>query len=534
MADTYKTPSDALGDPDFQQSKPETQRDILRKLDKAGWGTKPDQEIDAFIKKVQPSWQRDAQQAATVAQEQQVQPPSSDKMTTFSKIVKPITSAVGQGMEALTQPLVPLARMLNGEGIVDAYSPESHMSIGHGGRAAQTRETAAAGVVPQTPWQAGAMASQMIPGVGAMGAAGRVAGAAAGAGALQGLLGEKGLAEGGGIEDAQKEALLGGAKGAGTQVVGNILGKLAGGAYRAPFTGRGERIANADAQNVLKTAESISPAFKGAGKNTSEAGTFIKGTPSVENAAGANMDKTLTALESGLLASTGKPYVSSALLTDAYKDILKSQMAKKLVHQDTMAGLRPNANGEFLPSQARDILKILREQMALNPDAAGHRNQEVLNRIVQQIEGGIPAAYKGLFTKSQGDYAKAMGLQEMLAQAFAPSGTGFKFSMKDLQTALASAPKLAEQLGPDNLAKLLRTASRGLSDKPGFVDKAAGNVSVPYPTVTGATVAALRNMLTRGKYIGQLPGTVPNAARAGLGVAATGAASAANRAQRED
>jgi hypothetical protein len=150
-----------------------------------------------------------------------------------------------------------------------------------------------------------------------------------------------------------------------------------------------------------------------------------------------------------------------------------------------------------------------------------------MDDLVAAIEKSLPPTAQGMFSGARGDYARAKGLQELLAPAYT-AGKGYAFDIRKLQQALSEDPSLLNRLGKNELEKLFEAATRGASKGPGWADKARGNVSIPYPSQQGAMVAALRNMMTKGRHVGELPGTLPQGAKAGLGIAATAATSSRN------
>ena len=534
----YKDPQEAFADPDFRQSKPETQRWALKTMDPKGWGTKNDQEIDAFLTRMKPNWERENKQNQVTTQQMAQLPPQgpppeevkkAEKKTMWQSAVAPVTELVGRGMEELTKPLVPLSRMLKGESNpLEGYAAGDFQ--GAGGKAASTRQTAAAGVVPQSPWQAGAMGAQFIPGVGAAGAVPRIAASAVGAGGLQALFGEKGVVEGGNLQDVAQEGAQGVLKGAATQTAGEGLRKLVSAGNRvAP--GATRRAGEADTREVMGAVRQISPELQ-PGKGMQGAGAYFTGSKGAKMDASAAFKQRLQTLEGELNAQQGHPFINTPELVQAYRQILKS-VGKDPVLGPQMSALAPSPQG-FLPEQAAKIVSLTGQRLGANQTGLGHMKDEAMDQLVASIERSLPPTAQGMLSGARGDYAKASGLQELLAPAFKP-GKGYQIDMRELQKTLSTDPDFLNRLGKSQLEALFQAVTRGASKGPGFADIPAGNFNVPYPSTQGAMVAALRNLVNRGKLVGKHPLSMGPGFGSGAGVATTAATSVANRArQRED
>lgn len=484
-------------------------------------------------------------QQQQVAVQQEVVPQmqmQQQKKTMWEQAVAPLTNAVGMGMEAATTPAVGLQRMMNGEGAGAAMGRDTWNSVGHGGDAATSRQQAGAGVVPQSPWQAGAMGAQFIPGLNAVGAATklgpaltRVGASAIGAGGLQGLLGSKGLLEGGTNAEAAGEAAWGAVKGGGTQLAGEAVGKLAGGANRVA-RGRSNVIASGDANRVQKAVGEIAPEFKGAGKGAAELGSYYKGTMGAKNSIDKEFKQGIDRLEQALVREQGHPYIRSNLLMDTYKKLVKANKGEPLM-EPALSRIRPQSGG-FLPGDVAEIIGMARQNLKINPTAMGHAKQEGMDALIAEVEGAIPAGARGMLTATRGGMAKASALHEMIRPAF-KSGQkkGYDFDINKLQEALNDNPELINRLSKSQLEQMFMAATRNASKGPGLADKAASSASasMPYhPTFLAGLFAGARNMARRGKHVGDLPGTVPQGAKAGLGVAATAASSVKSRRDKED
>lgn len=518
---------EVLKHPDFwgAETTDEDRKYVLNKVPEFKANYNPAQ-ADIFLKnqrKVYDDNQRREQEAAqkrTMGVDQlRAQSAPTPPQTMWQKAVAPVTAAVGRGVEELTKPLVPLARMIGGESpsaALEGYAEGGFQ--GAGGKAKESRNQAAGAIVPQTPWQAGAIGAQFVPGVGAAGAMGRVAGSMVGAGALQGLLGEKGVVEGGSASDVAREAAGGLLKGGATQAAGEVAGKALGGAYRMPFTGRKARIANADSAAVQKAVGEVAPEFAGAGKNAAEAGAFFKGTHGATEAASGAFKGKLSALEAELNQVQGHPYINTPELVQAYRQVLKS-VGKDPVLGPQMSALAPSPQG-FLPEQAAKIVSLTGQRLGANTTGLGHLKDQAMDDLVAAIERSLPQSAQGMLSAARGGYARAMGLQELLAPTYT-AGKGYAFDIRKLQQALSEDPSLLNRLGKSELEKLFAAATRGASKGPGWADKPQGNISIPYPSQQGAMVAALRNLMTSGRHIGELPGTLSQGLKQLLGMGAT-------------
>lgn len=530
--------NDVLKDPDFwgDQTTDEDRKTVLSHVDKkfSSMGT---DEKDRFLANLAATRQRQQKMDAEAheARAQEVMPKIQNqeaKKTAFEQFVAPATNAVGAGIEAATSPLVGLARMIKGEGAGAAFGPET-FTASH----PETANQVASGIVPQSPWQAGAMAAQFIPGIGAASraarlapAVGRVAASGIGAAGLQGLLGTEGLLEGN--TNPVGEAVSGGLKGAATQAAGEQVGKLLGGANRA-IRGRNTVISKGDVARVQGTVGGIVPEFAAAGKGPQQVGTFYTGGQGAEQAAGGAFKKGMDALEQKLVQETGQPYIDTPGLRNTYTQLARAVKNEPLLVPQ-IAKLSPGPGG-FLPSQAAEIVALARQHMNINPTAMGKVKQTGMDELVQEIEQALPRGAKGMFSSVRDAFAKAKGIQELMSPAFRPGKKGYQFDIARLQKDLSENPDLANRFAPGELEKLISAATRGASTKPGFMDIPAGkNTSVPYPSKQGVMVASLRNLLSTGRHIGELPGTLPKGAKAGLGVAATATAGQKKRKQEED
>lgn len=519
--------NDVLQDPDFWG--PETTDDdrkwTLGKVDKK-FGAYGPAEQDRFLKNLAKTRSEQQQKEAKEheAKAQVVLPKVENQQTMYELVVAPITAAVGLGLEQVGNVGVPLARMLQGEGLAESLNPRGIVeTMGAGGKAAEARKQAAGAVVPQTPWQAGAMGVQLIPGMGSVGTMGRIGASAGAAGALQGLLGKTGLVEGGTPGQAAGEAVSGALKGGATQAAGEVVGKALGGVQRIPGTGRSKRISEADYSRVQKTVGEIAPEYAGAGRKAAEGGVFYKGTHGAKEAAEQAFGGKLAQLEAELVKTQGHPYVNAPELVDAYKKL--AALAKRepgLGKQ--IADLAPNGNLGFLPQQAAKIISLTGERLGGGQTGLGHLKNAAMDDLVAAVEAALPAG-QGILTAARSGFARSRGLEELMAPAF-KAKKGYGFDIRKLQEALSENPDLINRLGEPELKKLLAAATRGASTKPGFADVTLGqNVSIPYPSWQGAAVAALRNLLTKSKHVGELPGTAPQWLKQLLGVATTGAVS---------
>lgn len=531
--------NDVVKDPDFwgDQTSDADRKWTLSQVDKkfAGYG---EAEQDRFIKNLNDNRQRNQQMQDKQHEERaaQVLPKiqeSQQKKTMWEQAVAPLTQAVGRGVEVATEPLVGLSRMMNGEGASAAFGPET-FSASH----PPTANQVASNVVPQSPWQAGAMGAQFIPGLGAAGsaarlgpAATRVGAAALGGGALQGLLGSEGLLEGN--TNAVGEALTGAAKGGATQAAGEGIGKLLGGATRIPGTGRAARIERGDSRNIQKAIGDIAPELAGQGKSVAKAGEFFTGTQGAKQAAGGAYEQGINKLEQELVRTTGSPYINTPELVDAFK-----RLAALAKNEPGLSGqiqqLAPNGTAGFLPSQVAKIVSLTGERLKAGQTGMGHLKDAAMDDLVQSVENSVPAGAKGILTATRAGYAKSAGLRELLKSAYTPGRKGYQFDMRKVQQALSTNPDLANRLSPSELQQLMSAATRGASNKPGLMDLGAGNIAnVPgSPSKFSLAAAALRNLLRSGKHVGELPGTLPQGAKAGLGVATT--ATAGRKSRDED
>jgi hypothetical protein len=516
---------DVLKDPDFWGDKTtdDDRKWALSQVDKK-FATYSPTEQDRFIKNRAVARQQDQQQQAKEHEDRasQVLPKiqeSQQKKTMWEQAVAPLTQAVGRGVEIATAPLVPLARLAQGEG-AQSFSPE-YRTASHPPTAGQV----GASVVPQTPWQAGAMAAQAVPGIRALGTGARVASSAIGGGGLQALLGSQGLLEGGSQNEAALEGLTGAAKGAGTQLAGEAAGKLLGAATRIPGTGRARRMAQADVSNVQRAVGDIAPEFGGAGRTTQQLGAFYTGTQGAKKAAGAEFEAGINALERQLLATQGHPYINVPELHVAFNRLAKIAKSEPGLDAQIQA-LAPAQNG-FLPEQVAKIISLTGERLKAGQTGMGHLKDAAMDDLVKAVESSLPSKAQNILTGVRAQYAKGVGLKELMEQAFTPGRKGYDFDMRKLQTALSENPDLANRIPAKDLEALLKAATRGKSGQPGFADLGAGNIaSVPgSPSTFSLAAAALRNMLRSGKHIGELPGTISPRLKQLLGVSATSQAS---------
>lgn len=510
---------DIIKDPDFwgPETTDDTRKAVLNTVPEFKQNYTAGQ-ADIFLKNQRKAYDESQKREAGLKQQgaQDAQMGVQKQQTMWEKAVAPITNAVGMGMEYMTEPLVAGARLAQGEGMQALTTP---IPRGAGGVAGQSRRQMAGAVVPQTPWQAGAMGVQFVPGMSAAGPMARVAGSMVAGGGLQGLLGGKGLLEGGSLEEAGKEAAGGVLKSGAAQASGEGVGKLLGGATRIPGTGRKGRIAQEDYKNVQKTVGEIAPELSRAGKTAAQDGTFYKGTKGAEEASLGAYTAKMHHLEGELNRATNSPYIKSPDLGAAFGHLQK-RLGKNSVYVDQLQALKPNQGG-FLPEQAKEILSLLRDTMKLDNTATGKFNQDALNNLVQKIEATLPASARGLFTAAREESGQSIALQELLGPAFS-TGKGYAFDIRKLQEALSNNPDLINRIKLPELQKLFAVATRGASKGPGWADKMPGtNVSVPYPSWQGGAVATLRNLLQSGKHVGELPGTLSQSLKRLLGVAAT-------------
>src|SRR3990170_1742199 len=213
------TTKDILTDPEFSKWDRSTQLAIMGKYDKDFKAKTIDEQnkfIDNYLK--------------------------NDKGI-FKSVVESAAKVVGRGFEQVTEPLVTGQRLLNRD------EPISQI-MGGGPRPATahppTAQRVGEGVIPQEPWQAGAIAGSMaIPGISAIGPI------AKGAPALSKFMSSgKALprvigATAGGEMGGQVSGLQtgeGGLKGGLAQSAGEVLGKLVGVARRSA-PGKATRIA---------------------------------------------------------------------------------------------------------------------------------------------------------------------------------------------------------------------------------------------------------------------------------------------------
>lgn len=526
-----KNLNDALNHPDFWA--PDTTDDdrkfALSQADKT-FASKPPSEQDSILanfaktrQKSQAREQQDRQQ-----REQNYAPKVQQQQTWFQSAVAPLTEAVGRGVEMATNPLVTAARYAQGEplaaqttevpGTGMSYTREGALAggpVGAGGVAGQTRTRVASNIVPQSPWQAGAIGAQFIPGVGQAGTLARVGAAAGGAGLLQGLLGEKGLAEGGSLGEAGKEAGIGMVKGGATQAAGETLGKFMGvGARHTP--GLGTAVNNAEARKVAKGAAELSPELAGAGRTSADIGTFYK-MGGAEEAIGNQFKNKLGALERELTDIQGHPYIDTNELRVAYKAIAKGADPVAKAEVDKLA---PTPFG-FTPEQVAEIVSLTRERMTKGEGTSLLFRHNSVKNLVSSIEASLPPSAQGIFSAGRAAVAKGSAIQELLASAFKPSNKGYQIDMPKLQTAISESPELANRLTQQGFGDLVQAVTRGATRKPGFADQPAGNWNFVPVSSTGVKATLLKHLLQRYRYVGQKPLTVPPGAKAGMGVAAT-------------
>lgn len=454
---------------------------------------------------------------------QEFTPKAQEQQTIYQRIVAPLTEYVGQGIEAATAPLVPLARMGQGESAKAAFSPRGMAeSVGHGGVAGQTRTNVGAAVVPQSPWQAGAMAAQAIPGVGALSAPLRVGASAAGAGGLQALLGEKGAVEGGGISDVAKEGVVGALKGGVTQAAGEVFGKAVG-AGRRHQPGAGTLKANSDAGRVNRAAGEISPEFRG-DRTAQEAGAFYQGTQGAQKAAEGQFGRKIQAIPDRQL--------STPLLRDAYDKIV-SQFKNEPMLADEIAKLAPNAqSGTWTADQVARIVSLTGKRLSGGDGTLGHMKNKAMDALVAEVErmGG-----KGLGAARDG-YARSMGLKDVLSKMFDPGKGGFRMDSNKLQELLSSSPDLIDQIGPSGLEKLFLAATRGASKGPGLADQPAKGASSLYMprSLTNIALKGMEKLLGRSHKVGEKPMTMSQGFKQKSGVATTAITSSNNPNERRD
>lgn len=533
--------NDALKDPDFWG--PETTDDdrkwVLGKVDKNFRGYTPAQQ-DVFLKNLAKS--RQDEQAREQQDQQQramaVAPKVQEQQTWFQRAVAPVTDVAGRAVEMATQPLVTAARYAQGEplaaqttqvpGTGKSITREGALAggpIGAGGVAGQTRQQVASNLVPQSPWQAGAVASQFIPGVGQAGSLARIGAAAGGAGLLQGLLGAKGLVEGGTPTQALQEGAVGAAKGGATQMVGEGVGKLLGaGARHTP--GLGKAVNNYEARQVQKGAAELAPELSGAGKTAADIGEFYKQGGAQKATSDAFRAK-LSELENSLINAQGHPYIDTPELRVAFRQIVKSSDP---VAANQVKEMAPTAFG-FTPDQVSKIVAMTRQRMSTGEGTALHMKDAAVDDLVASIEKSLPASLQGRYSAARGSVAKSSALQELMSAAFQPGPKGYKLDMPKLQEAVSNDPDLIKRLTKEGFGDLVQVITRGKTRQAGFADQPAGNWNFVPVSSTGVKATLLKHLLQRYRYVGEKPLTAPPGVKAGLGVATT---LTAGRKGRED
>ena len=513
----YKTPSDALADPAFRQATPDTQRFALRQLDAKGWGSKPDEEIDAFIKKLKPAWDKENQTNAAIAQQVQTLPaPSVPQKSRFKRLVAPVTEAVGRGMEAATVPAVGLSRMLQGEPAGQAFGKETFASVGHGGAAQKSRTEFGEALVPQEAWQAGAMAlpvgGKLLgagPAVAKLGSLGRIGLG----GALAG--GAHAAVEGGTFGEQATSA----AKGAGANVAGEMLGRALG-PIRRHAPGAKRRISDEGAGAFMDVAGESSraaiPAGLG-GKGASQRLVGEQATDVAQSRIEQELHRNLQAVQAQFQPGQG---FWSPILDRYYRSLggTTDEASTKVFN-----ALRPDPHGQWNADQVMELIAkakddIMKTKMDSTGKVAGSWakvSTDLVRDVVDQLKFHLqntaagranPAVGTGLEAARRA-YAKGQAVRDMLQTPalMSPTARGPRFEQRAAEEMLRKeGPRLIRELGRPAYDKLVDTVTRG--GGLGAVDVPAGNWATPGMSVWWTT---LRN-LARGpaQYAGA-PGRRP-------------------------
>lgn len=513
----YKTPSDALADPAFRQSSPEMQRFALRELDTKGWGPKPDEEIDAFIKKLKPAWDQENQTNATIAQQvQTLPPPSVPQKSRFKRAIAPVTEAVGRGMEVGTTPFVGLSRMLQGEPAGQAFGKETFASVGHGGAAQKSRTEFGEALVPQEAWQAGAMA---LP----------VGGKLLGAGpavAKLGSLGRIGL--GGALAGGAHAAIEGGtfgeqalsaAKGAGANVAGEMLGRALG-PIRRHAPGAKRRISDEGAGAFMNVAGESSRAAIPAGLGGKGAAQRLVGEQATDVAQSRieqELHRNLQAVQAKLQPGQG---FFSPILDRYYRQLggTTDEASTKVFN-----ALRPDRYGQWNADQVTQLIAFAKDDiMKTKMDPTGKVASawskvaaDLVRDVVDELKFHLqytaagranPAAGTGL-EAARKSYGTGQAVRDMLQTPalVTPTPSGPRYQQRAAEEMLRKeGPRLIRELGRPAYDKLVDTVTRGAGL--GAVDTPASSWATPSMS---AKWTMLRNIFRGPAQYAGAPGRRP-------------------------
>jgi hypothetical protein len=506
-----KAPSnlgELFSDEDFQKSSPETQRWAAQQVDKTFASSDQatqDKLLDGFNKKQQTMDRNVPKVQENIGR------------SLFNQARDAATHYVANSLETLTAPAVPLARMAQGESPGAAFSqpfrPVTETTPGAGA------VEAARNIVPQSPWQVGALAAGGLAGkvLPAAGALTRVLAAGAGGGGAEALTGGNPVG--------------GAAAGMGAQTAGEVIPGLTG--FLRRHVGRaGQNVADLEAGNVARAAAGASPTFEGALKPQSTLSSMLGGAApgqaqrlgqfAVHEAPGAahtEFQNALGQLDSAL--SVRGIRINTPELQQAYQYAVRD-LRRKPGMGGVLADLAP-AHGGWDADQAAQILTKVREGIVgRNPGdtTLGKRQaQTAVENIMDSIEQSLPKDLQGILKGARGNYARNMGLQEILEGGMKESPHGYRPDMKQIQQA-ASDPEAARRM-PNEIGALRQALSRGASSAPGYADMGSRGVPLIPASPTGLKFGLLRQLLTGGHaYAGAKPFTPGVPVRRAVGYAA--------------
>ncbi len=455
-------------------------------------------------------------------------------------IAQPLNNIVGRGLETATTPLVAGVRMAQGVPMGQAVQ-QAIGTEGAGGVAKQTREQAAAPIVPQEPWQAALMAAgpagKALGGVAPVLQAGTKMGSLAriGLGAGLGAAGEAAMGQTGAEgETALQRALAGGTKaglasGAVEAVSGlsGLLGRHGPGAER--------RIA---AEDQGKTAEAIGqtvPEFAGANRKGPEYGKFFQegGAKSAAEAAFSKKVEPLDDMVAQWGNQSGK-WIKSPELDKAVK-MLQGVYKNKPGFADIMQDIQPDPHMGYLPTQAAKILARTREALvgAGNERMSGHMAQEAVDNILQDVIRNMPADAAQKFLQAREGFAAASSVRDLMEKGFQRGNKGYMFDIRGPQTGIDN-PDITRRL-PDAGKAIREAVMRGKSAAPGSVDVMPKNSGyVPFPSLHGIEAAAVKYGTHGRKFVGTKPLTATAGQRGALGTLLGSGASTVSKAAKEE
>lgn len=517
--------NDVLKDPDFWG--PETTDDdrkfALSQVDKKFKDYAPAQQ-DIFLKNQarlkQEEDQRETQRKQAGLQVAQEGEAKQAPQSLFNKyIAQPLNNVVGQGMEALASPFVPIARMAQGESPSAAFTG-NEATLGAGGVAKSSRESAASAVVPQEPWQAALYAAGPV--------AGRLGAAAP---ALSGVLGRVGTAAalgglgelaGGDMEQSALSRTLKGAGKAGAvaaipEAVAGVSGKLA----RMNITGGRGRVAEEDARQLARGIGELAPEYN---VPTPRPGMPFQGKKSGEKLAqffeGGQAQKIsqqawqreAAQMDADLLSRQTPTWIKDPELEAAYKVIAKAYNKPGLQVAQRVA---PDPHMGFKPSQAAEVLALYRDALGVrSPNIKGHITQEGIDNLAAKVAAQLPPDIAQKFIALRANFAKQSAVRELMDKAFAGSSKGGQLKMEEVQKAIED-PELASRLGAGG--KKLRDIVMRTKNAPfKSVDQPVNpGQYMPYPSAPGLGIFGARQVVHGGKYVGK-PFTAPVGERGAL------------------